>query len=205
MVFGWYSERSTYHTTMVHRVHAHLKRMCSEADYERSLISNRITDAFGYDKKNRTWYLCEVKVNPSDLMKSVVQIHDTAFRFKSKQPNDKILPVVCIPAKLHRHLIKTEEWGSFRSLCNNQNISIWVIEQSSVSKVLSPKVKKGKATSRKQTAKTTTAKKATAKSTTAKKVKTKATTAKKAKTKATTTKKAKVTTAKKATSARKKK
>lgn len=183
--------RSTYHTTCVRRVNQYLKRKCSKGGYEKGLVSGYRTDAFGYDSKFKTWYLCEIKVDPSDLKKAPQQILDTKFHFPKSQYfhiGDKIVPVIAIPARLAKFQVKTNEWDSLRNTCKQLNIAIWVIEQSTVREVMGPKIKKvAKAsTSKKKTART---KKSASKRTPAKTKKArKATNTKKKITRAKTTK-----------------
>jgi len=145
VVFSFWGERSTYHKTCVRRVHAHLRRKYGIADFERSLVSDRITDAWGYDKKSKTWYLCEIKVNWSDLQKAPLQIHDTALRFKKNHKDSAVVPVIALPLKLQKELVKINTWNSFCDTCKKLNMAIWVIEQSSVRQIQSPRHKTSKA------------------------------------------------------------
>ena len=143
----WPSERSTYHKTMAHKVSAYLTRGFGKAEYERSLISGRTTDAFGYDEKIKTWYLCEIKVDGRDLYKAVVQIDDTVKRFKNSPLHKKyvgvIVPVIAIPKRVYDDSVKysAEKWESYCSLCKTNNIALWVIEQSTVRQIQGPKPK----------------------------------------------------------------
>jgi hypothetical protein len=143
----WSEPRSTYHTTCVSRVKTYLKKKCGEAhaDSERALISGYRLDAFGHDRRSRTWYLCEIKVNPSDLKKATQQIQDYKFHFpktKYYHSGDVIVTVIAVPAKLAKYLIKTNEWDSFKNTCKILNVSIWVIEQSTIQEVTGNKTKK---------------------------------------------------------------
>jgi len=139
MIFGW-PERSTYHTTMVNRVNAHLRRICTAAEKEMGLVYGRITDAWGYDGKTRTYYVCEIKVNFKDLQKAIYQIHDTAFRYKPRYDKDaNIIPVIAFPKGLYKELVDYENWGSLSDACNKLGVAIWVIEQSAVRQVQGPK------------------------------------------------------------------
>ena len=165
------SERSTYHKTMVRRVHAYLKRKYGTADFERSLVADRITDAYGYDEKTKTWYLCEIKVNWNDLQKAPYQIHDTVFRFKRARKVAKVLPVIAFPLRLQKELIKLDNWGSFRDSCKNSGVAIWIIEQSYVRQAQGSTTSSAKAQPAPKS--TTKAKPATAKSTKAKSATTK--------------------------------
>jgi len=141
MIFGG-SERSTYHTTMVNRVNGHLRRICTSAEKEIGLVDNRITDAWGYDAKTRTYYLCEIKVNYKDLQKAVYQIHDTAFRYKPKYDREAtIIPVIAFPRRLYEELVDNDNWKSFRDICNKSGVAIWSIEQSTVRQIHGPKPK----------------------------------------------------------------
>ncbi len=164
------SERSTYHKTMVRKVHAYLKKNYSVADFERSLVTDRITDAFAYDNKTKTWYLCEIKVNWGDLQKALYQIHDTVFRFKRTHKSSIVIPVIAFPARLQRELVKSDNWGSFRDSCKNNGVAIWIIEQSFVRQLQSSNIQKSKATSAKKVfTKASAVKKTAAKKTIAKK------------------------------------
>jgi hypothetical protein len=144
MSLFWPSERSTYHKTCVRRVNSYLKQKCDEADYERELVTGYKTDAFGYNRKSKIWYLCEIKVDPNDLKKAPQQILDTKFHFPKTQHyhiGDTIVPVIAIPAKLANHLVKLNEWDSLRNTCKMVKAAVWVIEQSTVREVISPKIK----------------------------------------------------------------
>ena len=147
--FLW-GERSTYHKTMVRRVHAYLKKKYSVVDFERSLVKDRITDAFAHDEKTKTWYLCEIKVNLGDLQKATTQIHDTVFRFRRAHKGSKVVPVIAFPSRLQKELVKLDNWGSFRDNCKNNGVAIWVIEQSSVRQVLGPNITSAKASATKK-------------------------------------------------------
>jgi len=151
------------------------------------LVASRITDAWGYDRNTKTWYLCEIKVNPSDLLKAVTQIHDTCYKFKPKDPEDTVIPVIAIPVRLYDHFMQNDvdQWKSFRTLCDTTHIAIWIIEQSAIPQIQGPKPK---VTTK---PKATTKAKATAKP--------KAVTQSKTTTKAKTTAKPKATTKAKAT------
>lgn len=138
----YWGEKSTYHNTIVHRVYAQLKRNGCTADFERSLVPNRVTDTFGYNKSKNTWYLCEIKVNWSDLQKAVTQIHETVYNFKRSplylKKEAKIVPVIAIPNSLYSELVKyyDHQWGSFCSLCKTNNIALWVVEQSTIRQII---------------------------------------------------------------------
>jgi hypothetical protein len=165
---------------MVRRVHSYLKKKCSVADSERKTVEGRTTDALGYidGDKFKTWYLCEIKVNPSDLLKGVSQIHDTAFRFKQAHKGDIVIPVLAFPTRLQQQLIQDNKWNSHCDLCKRSDVAIWIIEQSTVrefrnpttakTKEVAPKATKSKTMSKKRTtAKATKADTATRKVTTA--------------------------------------
>ncbi|MFC1955052.1 hypothetical protein ACFLWZ_00685 [Chloroflexota bacterium] len=162
LFFG--KSRNTYHKTCVNRVKSHLKGICTVADKETGLVASRITDAWGYDRNTKTWYLCEIKVNPNDLLKAVTQIHDTCYKFKPKDPEDTVIPVIVIPLRLYDHFLKVDvdQWRSFRTLCDTTHIAIWIIEQSVIPQIQGPKPKaaaKPKATAKPKAAtkvKTTT-------------------------------------------------
>jgi len=145
--FLYGKSRSTYHNTIVHKVFAYLKRNGCTADFERRLVNQRITDAFGYSKRTKTWYICEIKVDGSDLYKAVAQIHDTVNRFQHsplyQSKGGTIVPVIAIPKRLYDGSLKysTEKWGSFCSLCRTTNIALWIVEQSTVRQIQGPKVK----------------------------------------------------------------
>ena len=144
-IFSWGPERSTYHKTMVQWVHAYLNRKYGVADSERSLVDDRITDTFAYDKKSKTLYLCEIKVNWNDLQKAPYQIHDTVFRFKRAHKGAKVVPVVAFPLRLQKELIKEDTWGSFRDTCKKIGVAIWIIEQSSIRQAQGPTTSSTKA------------------------------------------------------------
>jgi hypothetical protein len=137
----WGSERSTYHATCVKKVYRYLKQKCGEADYEKKLVADRITDALGYNTKTKTWYLCEIKVNFTDLQKAAYQIHDTAFRFKRNHKAATVIPVIAFPLRLQKELVKFDNWDSLRNLCRTTGVAIWVIGQSTVRETMSPKTK----------------------------------------------------------------
>jgi hypothetical protein len=159
MVFWGPEPRSTYHKTTVRRVNHYLKQKCSKADYELELVSGYRTDAFGYDRKSKTWYLCEIKVDPSDLKKAPQQILDTKFHFPKTRYyhiGDTIVPVIAIPARLANYLVKQNEWTSLRNTCKMVKAALWVVEQSTVREIMGPKTKKAVKT---KSAKASTAKK----------------------------------------------
>lgn len=157
----WPSERSTYHATCVKKVYRYLKNKCGEADFERKLVADRITDTFGYNKKLKTWYICEIKVNWSDLQKAAYQIHDTAFRFRKNHRGVTVVPVIAFPKRLYKELIKFDNWGSFCDICTTMSVAVWVIEQSTIREVVYPKINKPVKTTKSKA--TTTAKKKTTK------------------------------------------
>ena len=171
MEFSWGSERSTYHTTMVRRVHSYLKKQCTRANYEQKTVEGRQTDALSYidNGKFKTWFLCEIKVNPSDLLKAVSQIHDTAFRWRKTHIGDTVIPVIAFPARLEKKLKDTDKWDSQCDLCKKSDVAIWIIEQSTVREFQGYKTTKAKSAAAKPArAKVTKAKSATAKDTTRK-------------------------------------
>jgi hypothetical protein len=137
--FWGYPERSTYHNTCVKKVFRYLKKKCDNADYERKLVADRITDALGCNTKSKTWYLCEIKVNWNDAQKGVTQIHDTAFRFRKTHRGYNIVPVLAIPSRLQKELVKFDNWNSLRDQCKNSNIAIWVIEATNIREISSSK------------------------------------------------------------------
>ncbi len=153
MIFGWPTERSTYHGTMVNRVKSHLKRTCDIAGKEHGFVSGRITDAYGYDKVTKTIYFCEVKVNPTDLLKSVFQIQDTVFRYVRKDPQITVIPVIAVPKRLFDDWGKYnhDKWVSFKNLCKTNKIALWIIEQSDIKQIQGPKSKPLKAKTKKTT------------------------------------------------------
>jgi hypothetical protein len=177
MIFSWGIERSTYHGTCVRKVYRYLKQKCGEADYERQLVTGYITDALGHDVKRKTWYLCEIKVNESDLQKAPKQIFDTVFHFRKNHIGDTIVPVIAFPARLQKELVKLNTWDSFCNICKTMKAAIWVIEQATVREFMNPKTKVVKTKTKRPKTKTT---------------KTKTTRAKKAKPKTRTTKSTKV-------------
>ena len=88
MILGWGPERKTWyfdHAACVRKVYRYLKQKCTEADYEKKLVEDRITDVFGYNKNTKTWYLCEIKVDWNDLHKAPFQIMDTAVRLRKNE------------------------------------------------------------------------------------------------------------------------
>jgi hypothetical protein len=143
MNYSWGQQsRSTYHKTMVLRVNHYLKKKCDVASYEEELLSGYRIDAFGYNRKNKVWYLCEIKVEPSDLKKAPQQILDTKYHLpktKLYHIGDTIVPVIAIPAKLANHLVKYNEWDSLCNTCKMIRAAIWVIEQSTVREVYKPR------------------------------------------------------------------
>ena len=143
MLFGWPAERSTYHTTMVNRVKSHLKRLYSDAGKERGFVPGRITDAYGYDKVTKTVFFCEVKVGPTDLLKSVFQIKDTVFRYIPKDPRITAIPVIAVPKRLFDEWgqLNYDKWVSFTNLCKTNKIALWIIEQSDIKQIQGPKPK----------------------------------------------------------------
>jgi len=144
MIMGW-SERSTYHKTMVNRVNGHLRRICTSAEKEICLVYGRITDAWGYDAKTRTYYVCEIKVNFKDLKKAVYQIYDTAKRYKPKYDKyANIIPVIAFPKVLHKELNDYDNWASLSDACIKLGVAIWIIEQSTVRQIQGPKPKSPK-------------------------------------------------------------
>jgi hypothetical protein len=154
------TERSTYHGTCVRKVDRYLNKKCTVAHSERKLVAERITDASGYDAKRKTWYLCEIKVNWSDLQKAPYQIHDTAFRFPRNpfyHKGDTVMPVIALPARLQKELVQHHNWDSLRDQCTKTGIGLWIIEQSGVREITSPNTKGVKTKSaRASTAKTKT-------------------------------------------------
>jgi hypothetical protein len=169
MAWPFYSEKSTYHKTIVHRVYAQLKRSGCSADFERSLVPGRVTDTFGYSGKKKTWYFCEIKVNWPDLQKAVTQIHEQVYNFKrSNQYMDKggnIVPIIAIPNSLYTYLMKyyAHQWNSYCSLCKTNNIVLWVVEQSAIRQIQGPKPKKPAKVKAATKAKTSTKAKSAAK------------------------------------------
>jgi hypothetical protein len=147
MIFGWPTERSTYHATMVNRVKSHLKRLYHDAGKERGFVRGRITDAYGYDKLTKTVFFCEVKVGPTDLLKSVFQIKDTVFRYTPKDPEVTAIPVIAVPKRLFDEWGKSnyDKWISFKDLCKTNKIALWIIEQSDIRQIQGPKPKALKA------------------------------------------------------------
>jgi hypothetical protein len=153
-----YTERSTDHALKVTRVKNYLKTFCTETDVERSLVPGRITDAFGYDKVTNTFYVCEIKVSPGDWEKAITQLHITSSNYKPRHTNTVIIPVFAIPNRLATELLKYKplEWKSIKSLCKNNKIAIWIIEQSSIRQIQGPKPRVLKSKTGKATKKTKT-------------------------------------------------
>jgi hypothetical protein len=157
MISFWPSERSKYHENCVRKVFRYLKKKCDEADYERSLVPGHITDAYGHDTKSKTWYICEIKVNWGDLQKAPHQIYETAFLFKKKHRGDTVIPVIALPSRLQKELVKYNNWVSLCSHCKATGVAIWAIESASVRQIKSS----GKTVKAKNKKITTTAKKKT--------------------------------------------
>ncbi len=156
MSWPWGPERKTWyfdHDACVRKVYRYLKQKCTEANYERELVEDRRTDAFGYDKNTKTWYVCEIKVDPTDLLKAPFQIMDTAFRFKKKKRFHNVTPVIAIPAPLHRKIQRSDIWRSLSAQCRQNNTELWIIESGTVKELQTtgivvgkPKVVKAKTT-----------------------------------------------------------
>ena len=156
-------EKSTYHTTCVRRVKSYLKKFCIQGGEERKFVEGRRTDAWGFDKTKKTIYFCEVKVGPRDLLNAVTEIHVTAFNYKPKNPEYKVIAVIAIPKKLYDELVKYDVglWRSFRDLCKKTNMAIWIIEQSNIVQIQGPKPKARKKKVRKTPIKSKTTKRKT--------------------------------------------
>ena len=147
MMSIWGAERSSYHGTCVRKVYRYLKKKCSIANYEESLVTGYITDAWGYNRNSKIWYLCEIKVNESDLQKAPKQIFDTVFHFpktKFYHRGDTVVPVIAFPARLQKELVKFNTWDSLRNICRTMKVAIWVIEQSTIREVTRRKTKVAK-------------------------------------------------------------
>jgi hypothetical protein len=134
-------ERSKYHGTCVRKVYRYLKQKCGEAIYERALVTGYVTDAAGHDVKRKTYYLCEIKVNESDLQKAPKQISDTVFHFRKNHKGDTVVPVIAFPVRLEKELVKLNTWDSLYDICKHLKVAIWVIEQSTVREIMSPRTK----------------------------------------------------------------
>ncbi len=139
-----FPERSTYHTTMVKRVNGHLRRICTASEKEIGLVYGRITDAWGYDEKTRTYYVCEIKVNFKNLQKAIYQIHNTAYcaalspgkptitlvlratlRYKPNYDKDaNIIPVIAFPKGLYKELVDYDNWGNLSDACNKLGVAV---------------------------------------------------------------------------------
>jgi len=144
MINLWGSEpRSTYHDTCVRRVRKYLEKKCGQAVSEGKVVPGHITDAYGFNKKLKIIYLCEVKVRRSDLRRAPNQIYETALRFKRKRKDyNTVVPVIAVPARLQNFLIKQDNWEPLCLMCGNLGIAVWVIEQSTIREVLGPKIQK---------------------------------------------------------------
>jgi len=150
MINIWGPEpRSKYHTTIVRKVYRYLitKQECDKAGYEKQLVPGLRTDAVGYNTKRKTWYLCEIKVDESDLLKAPLQIYQTVSRFSSpKNPRyhkgDAVVPVIAFPTRVQKILVQHNNWDSLCNLCKTTGVAIWVIKQSTVKEVMGPKIKK---------------------------------------------------------------
>lgn len=127
----WYKD----HDACVQKVYRYLKAKCSEADLERQLVADRRTDAYGYDKKAKIWYVCEIKVDWSDLQKAVYQVTDTAFRFQKTKRASSVIPVLAIPTPLQKKLHKWDNWQSLCESCRRSGIEIWLIDSGTVKQV----------------------------------------------------------------------
>lgn len=140
----WGTEpRSTYHNTCVKRVRKYLERKCGKAGSERKLIPGHITDAYGFNKKQKIIYLCEVKVERSDLNRAPKTIYETVLKFKRNHKDyDTVVPVIAVGLRLHKFLVKQDNWESLFNMCKNLSIALWVIEQSTIREVISPKINK---------------------------------------------------------------
>ncbi len=144
----WGSERSQAHDKCVNRVRKDLEVKGYVTGKGKSLVWDRITDAWAHDEKNSIWYLCEIKVQAVDLPKAVAQIHDTVRRFKFnpdyiKKGRGDIVPVIAISNRLYKEMEKDylEIWKSYRELCKTLGITLWVVEMSAIWKLQGPKVK----------------------------------------------------------------
>ena len=132
-------QNSKAHRTCVGRVKSHLKTMCTSVDHEIGLVPYRRTDAYGYNSKNKVLYLCEIKVERTDLPKVFEELPDQERRVK-KTPEYikagvlKVVPVLAVSNKLYQELSKRypDEWESMRGTCRKLGISIGVVEQSNI-------------------------------------------------------------------------
>jgi hypothetical protein len=136
--------RSTYHDTCVRRVRKYLEKKCGQARSEEQVVTGHITDAYGFNKKLKIIYLCEVKVRRSDLRRAPNQIYETALRFKKKRRDYSVVPVIAVPARLQTFLVKQDNWEPLCLMCRNLGIAIWLIEQSTIREVQSLKINKSK-------------------------------------------------------------
>jgi hypothetical protein len=113
--------------------------MCTSVDHEIGLVPYRRTDVYGYDSKNKVLYLCEIKVQRTDLPKVFEELPDQERRVK-KTPEYiqagvlKVIPVLAVSNNLYQEVSKhyPDEWKSTRSTCKKLGMSIWVVEQSRI-------------------------------------------------------------------------
>jgi len=138
MVFDWgfgEPKRKTWyfnHAACVRKVYRYLKAKYTEADYERKLVEGRITDAYGYNQKTKTHYVCEVKVKWDDLQKAVFQVTDTTRRLQKKHKKDTVVPVLAIPGALEKKLRGWGDWQSLRRHCRETGVKVWIIESGGI-------------------------------------------------------------------------
>lgn len=131
----WYKD----HDKCVGKVYRYLKKKCTTADYERKIAGDlRTTDAYGYDEKTKTWYICEIKVRWDDVQKGPMQIKDTMVLLKNKNKGDRkhkddfIVPVLAIPDAFQRRIQKWGNWSGLLSTCNALGVELWLIESGGI-------------------------------------------------------------------------
>ena len=112
-----------------------------------AIVWDRNTDLWAHDEQNKIWYLCEIKVSVEDMLKAVVQIYDTARRFKAMpdyKDNGKgvIVPVFAISNTLYKQRLADYpyEWKSILEIFKKLKIAIWVVEQSTILQLQGPKL-----------------------------------------------------------------
>ncbi len=184
MIFGGEPERKTWyfdHDACVRKVYRYLKSKSMEADQEKELVPGLRTDAFAYDEKTRTRYICEIKVAWSDLQKSPSQVMNTVRPLRKRKKGDTVVHVIAFPFSLQKELRKDDSWNSFSATCRDLGIEIWIIDSGAIqvvqrSKIRVPQVTAVKASAAKS--KTVRAKAAKSKTVRAKAAKPKAAKAK---------------------------
>ncbi len=115
------------HPFCVNKVRKHLLETCDKARKEALLHPRRRTDVYGFNSKENTWYICEIKVRWADLQKFEFQLQDTCQYLAWQYPTATVLPILAIPVNLHDELITYGNWAQVESRCETGNIKIWLI------------------------------------------------------------------------------